>query len=224
MVNKSLPSEKLRKHAVPFAGVAGCLKRKNFVQACIRVCPGFARTRRPGACGGLVELRPGALRGGRARSSDRTVARCVGRTSALLVSRRRAQLPVGAVIVGGQTMFMPPPTKKARQPLMSGQRDVCARAGAAPTGAAATGGVPTPLREEPWPTRPQISVHCDSPSPSPGHDRGRFAAVFGSPQASLRPWPSSMVAAVPGWVLETPPPSFAGRAPVCALSWYVGVR
>ena len=121
-------------------------------------------------------------------------------------------------------MFMPPPTKKASQPLMSGQRDVDARAGAAPTGAAATGGAPTPLREEPWPTRPQISVHCDSPSPSPGHDRGRFAAVFGSPQASLRPWPSSMVAAVPGWVLETPPPSFAGRAPVCALSWYVGVR
>ena len=149
MVNKSLPSEKLRKHVVPFAGVAGFLKRKNFVQACIRVCPGFARTRRPGACGGLVELRPGALRGGRARSSDRTVARCVGRTSALLVSRRRAQLPVGAVIVGRQTMFMPPPTKKASQPLMSGQRDVDARAGAAPTGAAATGGAPTPLREEP---------------------------------------------------------------------------
>jgi hypothetical protein len=74
-------------------------------------------------------------------------------------------------------MFTPPPTKKARQPLMSGQRDVCARAGAAPTGAAATGGVPTPLREEPWPTRPQISVHCDSPSPSPGHDRGETPPV-----------------------------------------------
>ena len=121
------------------------------------------------------------------------------------------------------TMFRPP-AKKACRPLMSGQRDVGARAGAAPTGAAATGVVPTPVREEPWPTRPQISVHCDSPSPSPGHDRGRFAAVFGSPQASLRPWPSSMVAAVPGWVLETPPPSFAGRAPLCALSRYVGVR
>jgi hypothetical protein len=55
---------------------------------------------------------------------------------------------------------------------MSGQRDVGAGAGAAPTGAAATGGVYTPLREEPWTTRPQISVHYDSPSPSPGHGRG----------------------------------------------------
>jgi hypothetical protein len=79
---------------------------------------------RPGACGGWSSCgraRP-YLRGGRARSSDRTVARCVGRTSALLVSRRRAQLPVSAVIVGGQTMLMPPPTKKARQPL---KRECC---------------------------------------------------------------------------------------------------
>jgi hypothetical protein len=64
-------------------------------------------------------------------------------------------------------MFTQLPTKKARQPLMSGQRDVCALAGAAPTGVAATGGVPTPLREEPWPTRPQISVHCSEVSHAP---------------------------------------------------------
>jgi hypothetical protein len=55
-VNRLLPIEKLRKHMVPFAGVAGFSKRKNFV--CKRVC--LARTRRPGACGGVVELRTGA--------------------------------------------------------------------------------------------------------------------------------------------------------------------
>jgi len=49
-------------------------------------------------------------------------------------------------------MLMPPPAKKPRQPLKSGQHDVGASAGAAPTGAAATDGVTTPLREEPWPT------------------------------------------------------------------------
>jgi hypothetical protein len=141
--------------------------------------------------------------GGRAHWTRQSL---VGRTSALLVLMWRAQLPVGTVIVVGQTMFMPPTTKKARQPLMSGQRDVGARAGTAPTDAAATVGVPTPLHEEQWPTRPQISVH--SPSPSSGHGRGCFSAVFGSLQASLWTWPSSMVAAVPGWVLETPPSSF----------------
>jgi hypothetical protein len=218
VVNKSLPIEKLRKHVVPFAGVAGFSKRIS----CKRVC--LHAHDDPVPAGGRSSCaRAPSAEGGRAHRTGRSR----GAFDAHRLCSFRCSVPnclSEQVIVGRQTMFTPPPTKKARQPLMSGQRDVCARAGAAPTGAAATGGVPTPLREEPWPTRPQISVHCDSPSPSPGHDRGRFAAVFGSPQASLRPWPSSMVAAVPGWVLETPPPSFAGRAPVCALSWYVGVR
>jgi len=58
-------------------------------------------------------------------------------------------------------MFMPPLTKKALA-LMSGQRDVGARAEAAPTGAAATGGVPTPFRQEPWPRPQTIPKLCGS--------------------------------------------------------------
>jgi hypothetical protein len=78
---------------------------------------------------------------------------------------------------------MPPPTKKARQPLKSGQRDVGARARAAPTGAAATGGVTTPLRQEPCPTRPHISVHCDSPSARPWQTQIRSVGWFAPGQS-----------------------------------------
>ena len=71
-----------------------------------------------------------------------------------------------------------------------------------------------PLCEEPWPTRPQFSVHCWSPSPAPGGAGRGFAAALGSPHAIAWSWPSNMVAAPTACDLGTPGSTCSNRAPL----------
>ena len=68
------------------------------------------------------------------------------------------------------------PPKRVCDPRMRDQIAVNARGRAAPTGVAPAGTFSTPVREEPWRTRPQFPVHGGCPSPATG-DAGRgFAA------------------------------------------------
>ena len=84
------------------------------------------------------------------------------------------------------TMFRPP-AKKACEPRMRGESAVVARGGAAPTGAAPAGTFSTPVRGQPWRTRPQFLVHGGLPSPAPGGAECGFAAALCSPYASRAP-------------------------------------
>jgi hypothetical protein len=83
------------------------------VQACLPCTHTTTRCLRGGGRADLAAHgrgRPSAG-GGRAHRTGRS--RGALDAHQLCSFRGGAQLPVGAVIVGGQTMFMPPPTKKA---------------------------------------------------------------------------------------------------------------
>ncbi len=121
------------------------------------------------------------------------------------------------------TMFRPP-AKKVCDPRMRDQSAVGARGGAAPTGAAPAGTFSTPVREQQWSTRPQFSVHCGSPSPSPGGAGRGFAAALCSPHASARLWSSYMVAAPTACDFGTQGSTCSNRAPLGVLNRYVHAR
>ncbi len=121
------------------------------------------------------------------------------------------------------TMFQKPP-KRACEPRMRGEIPVVARGGAAPTGAATAGTFSTPVREEPWRTRPQFPVHVGCPSPATGGDGRGFAAALGSPHATVWSWPSNMAAAPTACDLGTPGLHCSNRVPLGVLNRYVHAR
>ena len=118
------------------------------------------------------------------------------------------------------TMFRPP-AKKACESRMRGESAVVARGGAVPTGAAPAGTFSTPVRGEPWRTRPQFPVHGGLPSPALHPAECGFAAALCSPHAIAWSWPSNMVAAPTACDLGTPGSTCSNRVPLGVLNRYV---